>query len=35
MQLVAPFRAEARLLAFAKAVETATGYATRLPALLQ
>jgi amidase len=35
MQLVAPFRAEARLLAFAKAVETATGYATRLPEILQ
>jgi len=35
MQLVAPFRAEARLLAFARAVETATDYATRLPDLLQ
>jgi amidase len=35
MQLVAPFRAEARLLAFAKAVETATGYAARVPDLLQ
>jgi len=35
MQIVAPFRAEARLLAFAKAAETATSYATRLPDLLQ
>src|SRR5262245_2223956 len=35
MQIVAPFRAEARLLAFAKTVETATSYATRLPGLLQ
>jgi amidase len=31
MQIVAPIRAEARLLAVAKAIEAATGYAQRLP----
>jgi amidase len=35
MQIVAPVRAEARLLAFAKTVEAATRHATKLPDLLR
>jgi amidase len=34
MQIVAPLRAEAKLLAFAKTVEAATGHAKRLPDLI-
>src|SRR5262249_14470727 len=34
MQIVAPVRAEARLLAFAKSVEAATRHADRAPAML-